>query len=262
MKIAKPRYSATVCPPQFVEVCRDGRISKVAVNRNVVQQGNSIHRLSWSLSEGRVIMGGWLHTFLIWIQLRITWVHCFISVRNQVIVSDVRAVGSLLWMQYSSVRTVNISALNILQKRNTEASSSAGEKIKIWSIISEETTRREKYDLRGQLIFVFTPMHVNDAYLIYVRGLILCAQRHRRQALGFKVDPNRCMCPYSPNYETNIMVEKIKNRSCFREYTSGEQTARCTKSTRNGKICLPRVAYPNLINGFPWIWWWECYFFV
>ena len=81
-------------------------------------------------------------------------------------------------MQYSSVQAVNRSALNILQNRNREAGSSASEKIKIWSIISEETTRRQKYELRGQLTFVFTPTHINHAYLIYVWGLILCAQRH------------------------------------------------------------------------------------
>ena len=88
------------------------------------------------------------------------------------------ALGSLLWMLYSSVRAVKRSVLNILQKRNTEACSSASEKIKIWDIISEETTRRQKYELRGQLTFVFTPTHINHAYLIYVRGLIMCAQRH------------------------------------------------------------------------------------
>jgi len=105
-------------------------------------------------------------------------VQCFIAVKSQVIVSDVRAVGSLLWKPYSSVRAVKISALNILQARNTAAGSSASEKIKIWSIISEEATRRQKYELRGQLHFMFTSTQINHAYLIYVRGLILCAQRH------------------------------------------------------------------------------------
>jgi len=79
-------------------------------------------------------------------------------------------------------------------------------------------------------------------------------------APGFKVDPNTRMCPYSPNYEHNIMVQRVKNLSCVREYTSGEQTARYTKSIPNGKICPSRVASPNLINEFPWIWRWEYYF--
>jgi hypothetical protein len=75
----------------------------------------------------------------------------------------------------------------------------------------------------------------------------------------FKLDPNTCKCPYSPNYENIIMVRWVKNLSCFREYTSGEQTACFTKSIRNGKTCPSRVAPSNLINKFPCIWRWECY---
>ena len=52
------------------------------------------------------------------------------TVKSQVIVSDVCALGSLLWVPYSSVHAVAVLAIKIVQKRNTEAGFSASEKIK------------------------------------------------------------------------------------------------------------------------------------
>ena len=155
-----------------------------------------------------------------------------------------------------SVRAVNSSALNILQKRNTAAGCSASEKIKKNSIIIEETTQRQKYELRGQLTFFHSHEH-KPRLLVQCQGchVVRTAKYLRRQSARFWS---------RPKYVYVSVLSKLRTHyhgaEGVREYASGEQTVRCTKSIRNGKICPSRLASPNLINGFPWICWWECYF--